>query len=88
MYINRMIFMERSDVDEDVYKFLRKQIIKYTDYGTHEITKYTWKNFIENVADYNLTNLTLQQIREGLGTDVAEMLEKGELDFVQFIYTL
>ena len=80
--------MERDDVDEDVYKFLRKQLINYTDYGTYEITKYTWQNFIENVDEYDLHNLTLQQIREGLGTDVAEMLEKGELDFVQFIYTL
>lgn len=88
MYINRSIFMECDDVDRDVYKFLRKQIIKNTDYGTYEITKYTWQNFIENVDEYDLHNLTLQQIREGLGTDVAEMLEKGELDFVQFIYTL
>ena len=88
MYINKMVFMEREDVDEDVYKFLRKQIIKYTDYETYEITKYTWQKFIENVDEYDLHNLTLQQIREGLGTDVAEMLEKGELDFVQFIYTL
>ena len=85
MYINKMIFMEREDVDQDVYEFLREQLIKNTDYGTCEITQDTWQDFIENVKDYDLHNLTLQQIREGLGTDVAEMLEKGELDFVQFI---
>ena len=88
MYINKMIFMEREDVDQDVYEFLREQLIKNTDYGTCEITQDTWQDFIENVKDYDLHNLTLQQIREGLGTDVAEMLEKDELDFVQFIYCL
>ena len=80
--------MEREDVDQDVYEFLREQLIKNTDYGTCEITQDTWQDFIENVKDYDLHNLTLQQIREGLGTDVAEMLEKDELDFVQFIYCL
>ena len=88
MYINKMVFMEREDVDQDVYEFLCEQLIKNTDYGTCEITQDTWQDFIENVKDYDLHNLTLQQIREGLGTDVAEMLEKGELDFVQFIYPL
>lgn len=88
MYINKMIFMEREDVDQDVYEFLREQLIKNTDYGTCEITQDMWQDFIENVKDYDLHNLTLQQIREGLGTDVAEMLEKDELDFVQFIYPL
>ena len=88
MYINKMIFMEREDVDQDVYEFLREQLIKNTDYGTCELIQDTWQDFIENVKDYDLHNLTLQQIREGLGTDVAEMLEKGELDFVQFIYPL
>ena len=85
MYINKMIFMERGDVDSEVMNFLDENVIMTTDYGTNEITMDTWQNFVNDIDNYDLQGLTLQQIKEGIGTDVAEMLEKDKLDFVMFI---
>ena len=85
MYINKMIFMERGDVDSEVMNFLDEHVIMTTDYGMNEITMDTWQNFVNDIDNYDLQGLTLQQIKEGIGTDVAEMLEKDKLDFVMFI---
>lgn len=85
MYISKMVFIDKDTISEDVLDYLNKNVILTTDYGTDEITDWSWQQFVEQINDYDLGELTLQQIKESLGTDVTDLLEKGELDFIMFV---
>ena len=85
MYISKMVFIDKETISEDVLDCLYKNVILTTDYGTDEITDWSWQEFVKQINDYDLGELTLQQIKESLGTDVTDLLEKGELDFIMFV---
>lgn len=90
--VNRMIFLEREEIDEDTFDFLNKNnVLERLDYGNTELSSDMFKNLVENFNDFdrelkNGEEITLKQLREGLGIDVADSLIRGELDFVQIIY--
>lgn len=85
MYISKMVFIERDTILKDVLDCLYKNVVLTTDYGTDEITDCNWQEFVEQINNYNLGDLTLQQIKESLGTDVTDLLEKSELDFIMLV---
>lgn len=85
MYISKMVFIDKDTISEDVLDCLNKNVILTTDYGTDEITDCSWQEFVEQINSYDLGELTLRQIKESLGADVTDLLEKGELDFIMFV---
>lgn len=91
-HLNQMIFLEREEIGAETLEFLeRNHVIDEVDYGNTELTSDMFKQMVENFADYDKEKsdgeeITLQQIREELGLDVADGLITGKLDFIQIIY--
>jgi hypothetical protein len=91
-HLNQMIFLEREQIGAETLEFLeRNDIINEVDYGNIELTSDMFKQMVENFDNYNKImsddkEITLKQIREELGLDVADGLITGKLDFVQIIY--
>ena len=87
-----MIFLEREEIGAETLEFLeRNDIINEVDYGNIELTSDMFKQMVEDFDNYDKTmsngeEITLKQIREELGLDVADGLVSGKLDFVQIIY--
>ena len=90
--VSKMIFLEREEIGAETFEFLeRNNIIERVDYGNTELTSDMFKQMVENFDSYNKTmsdgrEITLKQVREELGLDVADGLITGQLDFVQIIY--
>ena len=90
--VSKMIFLEREEIGAETFEFLeRNNIIERVDYGNTELTSDMFQQMVENFDSYNKTmsdgrDITLKQIREELGLDVADGLITGQLDFVQIIY--
>ena len=90
--VSKMIFLEREEIGAETFEFLeRNGIIERVDYGNTELTSDMFKQMVEDFDNYNKTmsdgrEITLKQIREELGLDVADGLITGQLDFVQIIY--
>lgn len=90
--VSKMIFLEREEIGAETFEFLeRNGIIERVDYGNTELTSDMFKQMVEDFDTYNKTmsdgrDITLKQIREELGLDVADGLITGQLDFVQIIY--
>lgn len=91
-HLNQMIFLEREQIGAETLEFLeRNDIIDEVDYGNIELTSDMFKQMVENFDSYNKImsddkEITLKQIREELGLEVADGLISGKLDFVQIIY--
>ena len=82
MYINKVVFVEYEDVE-----LLEKYgVIARTDYGTTEIIsdvitdKLAQLEAEPNEFDYTKEEFE-QSMKDCLGTDLYEMLVKGEVDF-------
>ena len=90
--VSKMIFLEREEIGAETFEFLeRNGVIERVDYGNTELTSDMFKQMVENFDSYNKTmsdgrEITLKQVREELGLDVADGLITGQLDFVQIIY--
>ena len=90
--VSKMIFLEREEIGAETFEFLeRNGIIERVDYGNTELTSDMFKQMVEDFDTYNKTmsdgrEITLKQVREELGLDVADGLITGQLDFVQIIY--
>ena len=90
--VSKMIFLERKEIGAETFEFLeRNGVIERVDYGNTELTSDMFKQMVENFDSYNKTmsdgrEITLKQVREELGLDVADGLITGQLDFVQIIY--
>ena len=90
--VSKMIFLEREEIGAETFEFLeRNGVIERVDYGNTELTSDMFKQMVENFDSYNKTmsdgrEITLKQVREDLGLDVADGLITGQLDFVQIIY--
>ena len=90
--VSKMIFLEREEIGAETFEFLeRNGVIERVDYGNTELTSDMFKQMVEDFDNYNKTmsdgrEITLKQIREELGLDVADGLITGQLDFVQIIY--
>ena len=90
--VSKMIFLEREEIGAETFEFLeRNGVIERVDYGNTELTSDSFKQMVEDFDNYNKTmsdgrEITLKQIREELGLDVADGLITGQLDFVQIIY--
>ena len=89
--VSKMIFLEREEIGAETFEFLERNIIERVDYGNTELTSDMFKQMVEDFDNYNKTmsdgrDITLKQIREELGLDVADGLITGQLDFVQIIY--
>ena len=90
--VSKMIFLERAEIGAETFEFLeRNNIIERVDYGNTELTSDMFQQMVENFDTYNKTmsdgeEITLKQIREELGLDVADGLISGKLDFIQIIY--
>lgn len=86
MYIYKMVYVERDDV-EGIEKF---NVIYNTDYGTSEILMDDIQNKVEELKnnpdnfDYTLEEFE-EEMRNSLG-DAYDMLLKGELDLIQVVY--
>ena len=91
-HLNQMIFLEREEIGAETFEFLeRNGVIERVDYGNTELTSDMFKQMVEDFDTYNKTmsdgrEITLKQVREELGLDVADGLITGQLDFVQIIY--
>ena len=91
-HLNQMIFLEREEIGAETFEFLeRNHVLEQVDYGNTELTSDSFKQMVEDFDNYNKTmsdssEITLKQIREELGLDVADGLISGKLDFVQIIY--
>ena len=91
-HINRMIFLEREEIGAETLEFLeRNRVIDTVDYGNTELTSDMFKQMVADFNEYDKTmsngdEITLKQIREELGLDIADGLITGKLDFVQIIY--
>ena len=87
-----MIFLEREEIGAETFEFLeRNHVLEQVDYGNTELTSDSFKQMVEDFDNYNKTmsdgsEITLKQIREELGLDVADGLISGKLDFIQIIY--
>ena len=90
--VSKMIFLEREEIGAETFEFLeRNGVIERVDYGNTELTSDMFQQMVENFDSYNKTmsdgrEITLKQVREELGLDVADGLITGQLDFVQIIY--
>ena len=90
--VSKMIFLERKEIGAETFEFLeRNGVIERVDYGNTELTSDMFQQMVENFDSYNKTmsdgrEITLKQVREELGLDVADGLITGQLDFVQIIY--
>ena len=90
--VSKMIFLERKEIGAETFEFLeRNGVIERVDYGNTELTADMFKQMVEDFDTYNKTmsdgrEITLKQVREELGLDVADGLITGQLDFVQIIY--
>ena len=90
--VSKMIFLEREEIGAETFEFLeRNGVIERVDYGNTELTSDMFKQMVEDFDTYNKTmsdgrEITLKQVREELGLDVADGLITGQLDFVQIIY--
>ena len=90
--VSKMIFLEREEIGAETFEFLeRNGVIERVDYGNTELTSDMFQQMVENFDSYNKTRsdgreITLKQVREELGLDVADGLITGQLDFVQIIY--
>ena len=90
--VSKMIFLERKEIGAETFEFLeRNGVIERVDYGNTELTSDMFKQMVEDFDNYNKTmsdgrEITLKQVREELGLDVADGLITGQLDFVQIIY--
>ena len=90
--VSKMIFLEREEIGAETFEFLeRNNIIERVDYGNTELTSDMFKQMVEDFDNYNKTmsdgrEITLKQVREELGLDVADGLITGQLDFIQIIY--
>ena len=90
--VSKMIFLERKEIGAETFEFLeRNGVIERVDYGNTELTSDMFKQMVEDFDTYNKTmsdgrEITLKQVREELGLDVADGLITGQLDFVQIIY--
>jgi len=90
--VNKMIFLEREEIGAETFEFLeRNGVIGQVDYGNTELTSDMFKEMVEDFENYDREmsdgrDITLKQIREELGLDVADGLITGQLDFVQIIY--
>ena len=87
-----MIFLEREEIGADTYEFLdRNNIFEHVDYGNTELSADNFQELINNFDSYDKVKsdgeeITIQQIKEELGTDISELLLTGKLDFIQIIY--
>ena len=90
--VSKMIFLERKEIGAETFEFLeRNGVIERVDYGNTELTSDMFQQMVEDFDNYNKTmsdgrEITLKQVREELGLDVADGLITGQLDFVQIIY--
>ena len=90
--VSKMIFLEREEIGAETFEFLeRNGVIERVDYGNTELTSDMFQQMVENFDSYNKTmsdgrEITLKQVREELGLDVADGLITGQLDFIQIIY--
>ena len=90
--VSKMIFLERKEIGAETFEFLeRNGVIERVDYGNTELTSDMFKQMVEDFDSYNKTmsdgrEITLKQVREELGLDVADGLITGQLDFIQSIY--
>ena len=88
----KMIFLEREEIGADTYEFLdRNNIFEHVDYGNTELSADNFQELINNFDSYDKVKsdgeeITIQQIKEELGTDISELLLTGKLDFIQIIY--
>ena len=91
-HLNQMIFLEREEIGAETFEFLeRNHVLEQVDYGNTELTSDSFKHMVEDFDSYNKTmsdgsEITLKQVREELGLDVADGLITGQLDFIQSIY--
>ena len=82
MYINKVVFLEWNDVEE-LDRLYGDNLISRTDYGTTEILSDTiqnLKNELEEDYDFPYEDFK-KNVSEKIGTDLYDMLEKGEIDF-------
>ena len=91
-HLNQMIFLEREEIGAETFEFLeRNHVLEQVDYGNTELTSDSFKQMVEDFDNYNKTmsdgeEITLKQIREELGLDIADGLISGKLDFIQIIH--
>ena len=89
MYINKMIFVERDEVQAlEKYGYT---ILQETDYNTTEIVGDTIQNLLGELEsmpeDFDFTKEELMEdLNNSLGTDTVNMLLNNELDFVLVTY--
>lgn len=80
MYINKMVFIEKENISQDVYDLMvSREIIINTDYGTTEILS-------SKISELELENNEFTQIvKDSLGNDLFNLLASGNLDFVLIV---
>lgn len=89
MYINKVVFVE---YDERTFKGLKEYgLPHFTDYETQEITSDMVQNIIHELKqDESMATVKVhtfvEALSEALGSDVADVLIKGEIDFVQVVW--
>ena len=79
MYINKMVYAERYDFNDEDFDFLMNNgIIAETDYNTTEIMKDT---VIYNKEDEKI----IETLEKTLGKEVTEALLNEEIDLVMIV---
>ena len=86
MYIYKMIFLEWDEIQEDVKEVLENNnIIVNTDYNTTEILADTFQEFMNDFESYNTQDLTKEDIKQGIGIDVAGLLMTNGIDLILIV---
>ena len=86
MYINKVVFLGWDDVEE-LDRLYGDNLISRTDYGTTEILSDTIQNIKNDIkneleTEYDFTYEEFKDtVSKHIGTDLYDMLEKGEVDF-------
>ena len=85
MYINKVVFVEFSDVEE-LDRLYGDNLISRTDYGTTEILSDSIQNIKQELEeDEEAYDFTYEEFKntvgERIGTDLYALLESGEVDF-------
>lgn len=82
MYISKMVFTELND--EQYGKLDELNILQFTDYNTTEITADHLQEVLDDIQEeqgQDRVAETLEVLNDALGSDVVDLLRKGELDF-------
>jgi hypothetical protein len=88
MYINKVVFVEADDFNEDFRKFDDEfGIVQLTDYDTNEISADHIQILLDDLKDdeEKLDDFK-QALIDSLGGDVFEALEKDQIDFCLVVY--